>query len=59
MSNKATPSMFTKYNLAINLLNIYNAESGTTEWLHLNYNQVLTSIRHVLTLTDTTTLQRA
>ena len=43
MAKSATPTMLTDYELALMPYNIYNSDVQSTEWIHLNVNQVLTS----------------
>lgn len=43
ISNRATPTMFSHYKLALMLHFLYNTEVYTTEWIHLNVNHVITS----------------
>ena len=43
ISNRATPTMFSHYKLALMLHILYNTEVYTTEWIHLNVNHVITS----------------
>jgi hypothetical protein len=42
-AKRATPSQFTNYKLALMLHKLYNSDVHSNEWLHLNFNQIITS----------------
>ena len=43
ITKRATPCMFSKYKLALQLHKIYNNHTPHEEWVHLNFDQVLSS----------------
>ena len=43
INKRALPANLMLYKLAIQLHKLYNSQTYTNEWLHLNFNQVLTS----------------
>ena len=43
ISNRATPNMFGNYKLALLLHKLYNSKIPSEEWLHLNFDQILTT----------------
>ena len=51
MTNRATPEMLCNYKLALQLYKTYNQQMPTDEWLHLNFNQIITS-RQTLFMTS-------
>ena len=43
MANRATPEMFLKYKMSLLLYRTFNNEIPETDWLSLNFDQILTS----------------
>ena len=50
ITRRATPDMICKYKLALSLNKTFNDQLPYNEWLHLNFNQIITS-RHVMFIT--------
>lgn len=46
MAKRATPEMFCKYKLSLLLHKLYNDRFPTNEWLHLNFDQIMTTRQH-------------
>ena len=43
MNAKATPESKMQYKLSIQMFKLYNSNDHSLEWIHLNFNQILTS----------------
>ena len=46
MAKRATPEMFCKYKLSLLLHKLYNDSFPANEWLHLNFDQIMTTRQH-------------
>jgi hypothetical protein len=43
MTKRATPEMLCEYKLGLQLYKIFNQRLPIDEWLHLHFNQIITS----------------
>jgi hypothetical protein len=48
MANRATPEMFLKYKMSLLLYRTFNNEIPETDWLSLNFDQIITSRQSVI-----------
>jgi hypothetical protein len=48
MANRVTPTMFLKYKLSLLLLRKLNLEITESDWLSLNFDQIITSRQTLL-----------
>ena len=46
IAKRATPEMFCKYKLSLLLHKLQNNHFPVNEWVHLNFNQILTTRQH-------------